>query len=392
MPSTVRRLTALTALAACACFVSYAAHADTSFTGIGDVAGGSFSSLAQGVSGDGLTVVGQGQGANGVNLAVIWTAATGIKTLYSTTTNGIAYKASSDGKVVVGRDGGNGARAFRDNVGGQPVFLGGLNPAGSPPNQGRSWAISSDASVTVGSVASPASSAGEQAFRYTAATGLVPLGFLGSIHDNGISYLSEAHDVSGDGSVIVGFSSSSAGQSAFRYTQAGGMTDLGRLAGDTSNYIANGISTDGKVIVGKSLERGSFMWTEAGGMQLLAGISSRRSALDTNANGSVIVGFDYLPGSGDTTAMFWLGGVEFNLKDYLIAQGNTSVVGWDLRLANGVSDDGLTIVGTGIDPSGNVEGFVAHISAVPELPSGAMLWVGLLAGGLVSRRRMKAII
>jgi len=384
VPFTLRRLVALT----CACFVSHA-NADASFQGIGDVAGGSFSSLAQGVSADGLTVVGQGQGANGVNLAIVWTAATGIKALYSSNTSGIAYKASGDGKVVAGRDSSNGARAFRDTVGGQFTFLGGLNPGGNPANQGRSWAISADATVTVGSVASPASTAGEQAFRYTDATGLVALGFLGSINNNGISFNSEARDVSGDGSVIVGFSSSSDGKSAFRYTAATGMTDLGRLAGDTSSYVANGISTDGQVIVGNSLDRGSFVWTAAGGMQSLAGISSRRSALDANGNGSVIVGFDYLPGSGTTSAAFWLNGLEFNLKDYLIAQGNTAVIGWDLRLANGISDDGLTIVGTGINPSGFTEGFVARISPVPELPTSAMLWVGLLGGGLVARRRLK---
>jgi probable HAF family extracellular repeat protein len=383
MPNTLLRLATLTTvLTATGLFAP--AHA-ASFQGIGDIAGGSFQSTAQGISADGLTVVGQGQGATSANVAVTWTAATGIKALYSTTTSGVANKAGANGNVVVGRDDSFGARAYR--YGGSLGFVGGLNPAGSPPNQGRSWSISNDGATVVGSVASPASTAGEQAFRYTSAGGLVPMGFLGSINNNGVSHLSEARDVSGNGSVIVGFSSSAVGQSAFRWTAATGMTDLGRLSGDTSNYVASAVSTDGNVIVGYSLDRGGFAWTQVGGLKALSGFTTAAKALDVNADGSVIVGSDKVPTNGNTLAVYWRNGVEFTLKDYLIAQGNTTVAGWDLRVINGISDDGLTVVGTGIDPAGFTEGFVASISAVPEPSSATLFAVGVLGAGLLVRRR-----
>jgi probable HAF family extracellular repeat protein len=382
MPFKPPRPTVLIAVLTGTCCLA-PAHA-ASFQGLGDIAGGSFQSNAQGISADGLTVVGQGQAAGGANVAVIWTAASGIKALYSSSTSGVANKVSANGSAVVGRDDSAGARAFRYS--GSLSFLGGLNPSGSPANQGRSWAISSDASTVVGSVASPASTAGEQAFRWTSAGGLVPMGFLGSINNNGISFLSEARDVSGNGSVIVGFSSSPAGQSAFRWTAATGMTDLGRFSGDTSNYLASAVSTDGTVIVGSSPEHGGFSWTLAGGLQALTGFTTAAKPLDTNANGSVIVGSDKLPTDLNTAAVFWRGGVEFKLKDYLISQGNTAVVGWDLRLVTAVSDDGLTVAGTGIDPSGFSEAFIANISPVPEPSAAALLCVGLLGVGLARRR------
>ncbi len=111
MPSHLARLTVLTAVLTGACFLAQA-HA-ASFQGIGDIAGGSFQSTAQGISADGLTVVGQGQGATSANVAVIWTAATGIKALYSSSTSGVANKVSANGSVVVGRDDSAGGRAFR---------------------------------------------------------------------------------------------------------------------------------------------------------------------------------------------------------------------------------------------------------------------------------------
>ena len=57
-----------------------------------------------------------------------------------------------------------------------------------------------------------------------------------------------------------------------------------------------------------------------------------------------------------------------NLKTYLTgSQGlGAALTGWTLKEANGISDDGKVIVGTGINPNGNYEAFrVAIDLAVP---------------------------
>ena len=59
--------------------------------------------------------------------------------------------------------------------------------------------------------------------------------------------------------------------------------------------------------------------------------------------------------------------------------------GWTLLAATGVSDNGVTIVGHGINPSGESE---AWIAVVPE-PSTALL-LGLGIAGLAAMRRSRA--
>jgi probable HAF family extracellular repeat protein len=65
------------------------------------------------------------------------------------------------------------------------------------------------------------------------------------------------HGVSADGAVVVGRMTNSAGwYRAFRWTEAGGMEDLGTLPGGTSSE-AFGVSADGSIVVGSSDAGGS---------------------------------------------------------------------------------------------------------------------------------------
>jgi hypothetical protein len=78
-----------------------------------------------------------------------------------------------------------------------------------------------------------------------------------------------------------------------------------------------------------------------------------------------------------------------DLKSYLTSHG-ADLTGWTLTNATGISADGLTIVGNGLNADGEVEGWVARLSpaAVPEPSSVVMAGLGLLGGlGLAARRR-----
>jgi len=69
-----------------------------------------------------------------------------------------------------------------------------------------------------------------------------------------------------------------------------------------------------------------------------------------------------------------------NLQEELENVFQLDLTNWTLKRAYGISDDGLTIVGYGINPDGYTEGWIA---TVPE--PATLLILGL--GGLSLRKR-----
>ncbi|MCH7602904.1 MAG: PEP-CTERM sorting domain-containing protein, partial [Planctomycetes bacterium] len=112
----------------------------------------------------------------------------------------------------------------------------------------RAFGVSADGSVVVGR---SISSFGKVAFRWTSQVGLVGLGdFAGGVLN------SFAVRMSADGSMVIGFGTSATAFEAFRWTSGEGMVSLGGLGNPTGGSfsflsVANGVSADGSVVVGR---------------------------------------------------------------------------------------------------------------------------------------------
>ncbi len=209
-----------------------AAVAHTSFAngfpGLGDLSGGTFSggiySIADGVSGDGTTVVG--------------------------------FSSSTAAGVLT--------EAFRWTLGGGIIGIGDV-AGGSFNSVGAS--ASFNGSVIAGS---GNSASGPEAFRWTSATGAVGIGDL-----SGGVFNSYSQNISADGTTVVGASNSDSGLEAFRWTLASGMVGLGDFAGGSFSSEAIGVSGNGSVIVGYSNKASgdeAFRWTSATGLVGLEGV------------------------------------------------------------------------------------------------------------------------
>jgi len=347
------------------------------FTGIGDLPGGSFSSDAINVSGNGSLVVGQSASDLSYKEPFRWQR--GVMTglgLLEGAVFGTAEDASYDGSVIVGLNHfGPTREAYRWTAETGVVGLGDLY---GQVIYSDAYGVSADGSVAVGRGTN--SSFDHEAFRWTEETGMVGLGDL-----PGGSFDSGAFAVSGDGGVVVGWSQSEQGREAFRWAD-GVMTGLGFFPGGSYWSMATDVSANGLVVVGngKSAASGSdteaFRWTEETGMVGLGDLPGgefESEARAVSADGAVVVGRSDMRYYTDIWEAFIWDEVNAmrRLHDVLTDLG-LDLMGWRLQEAWGVSDDGLTIVGEGRNPLGRSEGWIAQI---PEPATISLLILGLPA-------------
>ena len=252
-------------------------------------------SWATAVSADGSVVVGYSRMMDPYYGGFRWTSEDGRTGIIAEGDNTFPNDVSDDGSVVVGEGvigRGYGSEAFRWTSDSGAVSLGFL-PGGEYPTTSEfpistAFGVSGNGSVVVGR---STSASGIGAFRWTSSGGMVGLGDL-----PGGDFGGTAYDVSTDGSVIVGSSTSASGIEAFRWTSEDGMIGLGDLPGGDFYSLATGVSSDGMVVVGYSKSDSgweAFLWTGEGGMIGLGdlpggGFESR--ARGVSADGSVIVG------------------------------------------------------------------------------------------------------
>jgi hypothetical protein len=112
-------------------------------------------------------------------------------------------------------------------------------------------------------------------------------------------------------------------------------------------------------------------------------------AIDVSADASVIVGAGTTAAGSE--AFIWDASHGMRrLADVATDQG-INLTGWTLTAAHGISHDGMSIIGDGINPSGNQEAWLIRLSAVPEPTSFALLG-GAIAGvlGVTHFRRKSA--
>jgi probable HAF family extracellular repeat protein len=331
---------------------------------------------ANGISADGSTVVGRTNGPEGLQ-GYRWTSSSGAVFLPhlagSEKLTASATAVSANGGVVVGWDGFNpgGHQAYRWTSAGGTLPL----PAAAGQGPWEANAVSANGNVVAGSNAI-------NSFRWTQATGTVVLN-----NSPGIPHTfanTTVTGISGSGNTIVGYGFASTFPEAFEWRSGVGMFSMG-----IGQATPTAVSSSGDVVVGYTggPSDEAFLWTLDEGKQLLGDLPG--GAFNSHANavsgdGRVVVGYG-TSGAGQR-AMVWTSATGmFDLRDFLSARGATGLTGWTLFEATGVSGDGLTITGNGLDPTGHSQAWVAII---PE-PS---TWAIALIGGLfliAARRRAR---
>jgi probable HAF family extracellular repeat protein len=330
-----------------------------SVAGLGDLPGGAFLSRANGISFDGSVVVGVSESSLGRE-AFRWSKADGMVGLGDLPEGEFeseASAASADGQVIVGvAKSTHGLEAFRWTSSTGMQGLGDL-PGGD--FRSKATAVSADGAVVVGT---SHSDRGNEVFRWTLESGMVGLGAALSDPWPSGDTESEAFGVSMDGTIVVGQAKSLDLTTAFRWTSSEGLTPVGGFGREIVS-TATAISGDGQTISGDLYSvtgEEAWAWTASGTYGLdphpdwLYNYPSAASE-----DGSVIVGRMYADGV-PYEALIWRRATAIqSVKSLLTKEAQAA---WTLSAATGVSGNGLLIVGSGTNPSGQPEAWLVDCS------------------------------
>jgi probable HAF family extracellular repeat protein len=243
-----------------------------------------FNAVATSVSSNGAAVAGYlWDSSNAAYQAFRWTQAGGVVWITSGSgRSSYARGISLDGTVVVGEirssETQNRFQAFRRKFPGDIEILGTLEDG----NTSVAYAASGDGSVVVGR--SENQNGYFRPFRWTPQTGMVDLGTLGGNQG-------EARAVSGDGSVVVGWANDAFGvPRAFRWIAGRGMENLNEvyanlLTDGSELLVAHAISPNGRYIVGSGFNAATARIE--GFLLDTAGTTGCRLDADVNRDGRV---------------------------------------------------------------------------------------------------------
>jgi uncharacterized membrane protein len=352
------------------------------FMGLGDLPGGDYNSYAWNVSADGGVVVGISVANQGTD-HFRWTPDTGMVGLGII--NGFSPNVSADGSTIVGGQvmrpcpGCNGEKYRWTSVTGfVPI----------PLSAGHWLSTSGDGSIVAGTAFNQATNE-FQAALWTEAGGVefVPVAS------------EDITDISADGSVIVGRQIPGTRYIPYIWSAAEGFVSIdlpSRYADDGTDLK---ISDNGTVVTGNvvtsccpySDDLRGFRWTKETGAVDVGRLPDGpwMSANGVSADGSVIVG-NSVNVNPQRPAIWDAAHGPHYLDDLLINELGLggALAGWSGLHTDGLSGDGRTVIGRGTNPDGNTEGWIAFLGSqpVPE-PSAATLFAGGSLVLLAARRR-----
>lgn len=202
------------------------------------------------------------------------------------------------------------------------------------------------------------------------------------------SHYTSAYGISRDETIITG----SYEEQPFWWTQEQGIQLMQhpdipflQLQNDRVSEIFD-ISNNGDVIIGWSgspFEAVATIWNTNGETIILSDEENNSFATSVSGDGEIVVGHEFIFGvPNQRVAFIW---DEVNGKRYLnevLTSGGIDLGGWYLNKARAISSDGSTIIGSGINPDGNYEYWVATI---PEPATVALLALG----GVFIRRKKR---